>query len=138
MKLLDVETWTESGLKFDVITCLNLLDRCDRPLTLLRELRAALRPGGKVVVALVLPFNPYVEIGRVDHRPTEWLPIEGSTFEEQASSAITNLFEASGFKVERWSRVPYLCEGDLNQSFYWLDDAVFVLSAIEDGSQDVS
>ena len=59
-----MDTWTESGVKFDVITCLNLLDRCDRPLTLLRELRTALKPGGKVVVALVLPFNPYVEIGK--------------------------------------------------------------------------
>ncbi|XP_069701321.1 protein-L-histidine N-pros-methyltransferase [Periplaneta americana] len=137
-QLLDVESWSEAGITFDVITCLNLLDRCDRPLTLLRELRAALSPGGKVVVALVLPFNPYVEIGRLDHRPTEWLPIQGSSFEEQVSSAISNVFEASGFKVEHWSRVPYLCEGDLNQAFYWLDDAVFVLSASEEIPQDVS
>jgi hypothetical protein len=77
-------------------------------------------------------------LGRLDHRPTEWLPIQGSSFEEQASSAITNVFEASGFHVEHWSRVPYLCEGDLNQAFYWLDDAVFVLSAPEEGQQDVS
>jgi hypothetical protein len=75
-------------------------------------------------------------VGRLDHQPTEWLPIQGSNFEEQASSAIS-VFEASGFCVERWSRVPYLCEGDLNQAFYWLDDAVFVLSASR-GQPDVS
>jgi len=76
--------------------------------------------------------------GPLDHRPTEWLPIQGSNFEEQATSAIRNVFEASGFRVERWSRVPYLCEGDLNQAFYWLDDAVFVLSASEGGQQNDS
>ena len=76
--------------------------------------------------------------GPLDHRPTELLPIQGSNFEEQATSAIKNVFEASGFRVERWSRVPYLCEGDLNQAFYWLDDAVFVLSASEEGQQNDS
>jgi 2-polyprenyl-3-methyl-5-hydroxy-6-metoxy-1,4-benzoquinol methylase len=64
-RLLDVQTWPEAGIKFDVITCLNLLDRCDRPLSLLDELKASLSPGGRVVVALVLPFNPYVEIGKL-------------------------------------------------------------------------
>jgi 2-polyprenyl-3-methyl-5-hydroxy-6-metoxy-1,4-benzoquinol methylase len=76
-----VETWPEAGIKFDVITCLNLLDRCDRPLSLLRVLKASLSPGGRVVVALVLPFNPYVEIGKLTaHRnhhtemPVNWYP----------------------------------------------------------------
>lgn len=64
-RLLDVEIWPEAGIKFDVITCLNLLDRCDKPLSLLHELKASLSPGGRVVVALVLPFNPYVETGKL-------------------------------------------------------------------------
>lgn len=80
-RLLDVEMWPEAGIKFDVITCLNLLDRCDRPLSLLQELKASLNPGGRVVVALVLPFNPYVEIGKLTaHKrhhteiPINWHP----------------------------------------------------------------
>nr|CAD7455634.1 unnamed protein product [Timema tahoe] len=129
--LLEADTWTTSGHKFDVISCLNLLDRCDRPLSLLQDLRAALKPGGKVLVALVLPFNPYVEIGWEGHRPSEWLPIQGDNFEQQVTSVMADVFEPAGFAVERWARVPYLCEGDLNQAFYWLDDAVFVLSAAE-------
>ncbi|KAJ8896962.1 hypothetical protein PR048_002308 [Dryococelus australis] len=133
-RLLEVDEWTQIGSQFDVITCLNLLDRCDRPLSLLRDLRAALAPGGKAIVALVLPFNPYVETGVVDHRPTELLPIRGEYFEEQVMSFISDVLEKNGFHVERWSRVPYLCEGDLNQAFYWLDDAVFILSSKEDGS----
>ena len=61
--MLDVATWHESDVRYDVITCLNVLDRCDRPLTLLRQMRRALRPDGLLVVALVLPLSPYVEHG---------------------------------------------------------------------------
>lgn len=55
-----------------------------------------------------------------DHSPEEKLLIQGQNFEEQ-------VFEPAGFDVEKFSRLPYLCEGDLHQSFYLLDDAVFVL-----------
>lgn len=121
--ILEVESWHLSGIQFDVIACLNLLDRCDAPESLLKNIRESLAPGGRAIIALVFPYNPYVEIGRPDHMPSEWLPIKGDTFEEQVNSTITNVFECNGFNVERWSRVPYLCEGDLNQAFYWLDDA---------------
>lgn len=36
--------------------------------------------------------------------------------------------ETMGFCVEAWTKAPYLCEGDLRQSFYWLVDVVVVLS----------
>jgi len=42
-------------------------------------------------------------------------------------SVVDKVLTPSGFEVVTWSRVPYLCEGDLQQSYYWLDDAVFVL-----------
>lgn len=126
-RLLEPNTWTSSGLQPDVISCLNLLDRCEKPLTLLHNLHHTVKPGGRIIIAIVLPYNPYVEIAP-DHKPTEELPIIGNTFEQQVASAISNVFEPAGFHVERWSRLPYLCEGDLNQAFYWLDDAVFVLS----------
>ena len=61
--MLDAATWHESDVRYDVITCLNVLDRCDRPLTLLRQMRRSLRPDGLLVVALVLPLSPYVEHG---------------------------------------------------------------------------
>jgi hypothetical protein len=64
-----------------------------------------------------------------DHSPDEFLEIFGDTFEDQVNSTST-LLESAGFKVERWSRLPYLCEGDLGQSFYWLDDVVFVLKPV--------
>ncbi|XP_037086028.1 methyltransferase-like protein 9 [Pollicipes pollicipes] len=126
--VLDVDTWHESPVRYDLITCLNVLDRCDRPLTLLQQMRAALKPGGLLVVALVLPLAPYVEQGvNANHKPVETMDPGGSTFARQVSGVINNVFTPAGLRVERWSRLPYLCEGDLEQAFYWLSDAVFVL-----------
>ncbi|XP_044761320.1 protein-L-histidine N-pros-methyltransferase [Coccinella septempunctata] len=124
--VLEVETWDMDG-KYDMIACLNLLDRCNTPLQLLKQIRQALNPDGLLFLALVLPFSAYVEIGSENHKPEELLPIVGKTFEEQIASVVKDVFQPSGFSVESWSRVPYLCEGDLRQSYYWLDDAVFIL-----------
>jgi len=57
------------------------------------------------------------------------LDISGETFEEQVNST-SLVMESAGFEVERWTRLPYLCEGDLGQSYYWLDDVVFVLKPV--------
>lgn len=40
-----------------------------------------------------------------------------------------------GFKVEAVTRLPYLCEGDMYNDYYVLDDAVFVLKASDDESE---
>ncbi|XP_019870274.2 protein-L-histidine N-pros-methyltransferase [Aethina tumida] len=125
-QVLDLDNWYEDR-KFDVISCLNLIDRCDKPLEILKQIRQSLRPDGRVLLAVVLPFSAYVESGAPDFKPQELLPINGSTFEEQVRSAVHEVFAPAGFEVESWSRVPYLCEGDLQQSYYWLDDAIFVL-----------
>ncbi|KAK9876794.1 hypothetical protein WA026_015032 [Henosepilachna vigintioctopunctata] len=131
--ILEVEDW-DNGRKYDLIMCLNLIDRCNTPMQLLKRIRQALQPGGLVFLALVLPFSAYVEIGSKTHKPEELLPIIGSSFEEQVDSLVSEVLKPSGFIVESWSRVPYLCEGDLSQSYYWLDDAVFILKADEHSS----
>ena len=128
-RVLDVEKWYESG-PFDVILCLNLLDRCDRPNTLLRRLKSSLAPGGRLVVALVLPFSPYVEVGeRGDHKPSEYLPVKGNGLEGQIASLVDRVFAPLSLRCLVWSKLPYLCEGDLGQAYYFLDDVVFVLEA---------
>jgi SAM-dependent methyltransferase len=131
-KVLEVESWSESKPEFyDMISCLNLLDRCEKPATLLDEIRRALKPEGLLLVALVLPFRPYVEFSSdgKSHKPVEVLPFTGETFEAQVLSVVA-YFEAQGFKIKAWSRVPYLCEGDLSQSVYALDDALFLFSKV--------
>ena len=63
---LGIYAWHSNGRHYDVISCLNLLDRCDKPLTLLRHVRESLRPGsGRAVVAMVLPYKPYVEFSEL-------------------------------------------------------------------------
>ncbi|XP_050508925.1 protein-L-histidine N-pros-methyltransferase-like [Diabrotica virgifera virgifera] len=124
-ELLEINDWFVDK-KFDFISCLNVIDRCDTPLKLLHQMRDALTPNGTLLLAVVLPFSAYVEAG-TNHKPRELLPISGPNFEDQVKSVIDNVFTPANFEVVSWSRVPYLCEGDLQQSYYWLDDAVFVL-----------
>jgi 2-polyprenyl-3-methyl-5-hydroxy-6-metoxy-1,4-benzoquinol methylase len=63
-RVLEVESWSSSG-PFDVISCLNLLDRCSKPSSLLAEIKNSLVPvTGRLIVALVLPYQPYVEAGK--------------------------------------------------------------------------
>lgn len=60
-------------------------------------------------------------------KPSEIITVNGSTWEEQVNSLVKDVFEPCGFTVEHFTRVPYLCEGDLYQDYYMLDDALFVL-----------
>lgn len=48
----------------DLICCLNVLDRCSDPFEILAEIHRALSPKGRAVIALVLPYNHYVETSK--------------------------------------------------------------------------
>ncbi|KAM9424052.1 protein-L-histidine N-pros-methyltransferase isoform 2-T2 [Pholidichthys leucotaenia] len=136
-KLLGIDEWHASGVKFDVISCLNLLDRCDDPLQLLRDIRRSLVPKtGRLIVAAVVPFQPWMEIGGRWERPKEYVKIKGKTWEEQVNNLTNEVFHKVGFEVEAVTRLPYLCEGDLYKEYYVLDDAVFVLKALDDGDEN--
>ncbi|XP_049276397.1 LOW QUALITY PROTEIN: protein-L-histidine N-pros-methyltransferase-like [Rhipicephalus sanguineus] len=117
---------------YDVVCCLNVLDRCETPLGLLRTLRARLsNPSGRLVLALVLPLSQYVESGKCGAKPLETLYVRGSTLEQQVQSLYKDVLVPAGFILESWTRLPYLCEGDLEQAYYWLDDVVMVLRAAD-------
>ncbi|XP_072169168.1 protein-L-histidine N-pros-methyltransferase-like [Diadema setosum] len=133
-KVLPTEEWShmKSGHTYDVIGCLNLLDRCDRPLTLLADMRASLSHSGVVVIAVVLPFKQYVETGAPGNRPSEVIEVKGKHWEEQVQRLVEEVFHPAGYQVRSFSRVPYLCEGDATTPFYLLDDALFVLEAKKD------
>jgi hypothetical protein len=124
--VLDPDHWLD--IKFDVITCLNVLDRCEKPLTLLKNIRNHLNvEHGRLIVGLVLPFKPYYEYNN-DHHPNEWIRIDGRLPEEQINELIRTVFQPLGFQLKKFSRLPYLCEGDMEQSYYFLSDYVFVLA----------
>ncbi|KAE9415147.1 hypothetical protein Angca_004520 [Angiostrongylus cantonensis] len=126
----DVEAWSSSLYGFDLISVLNLLDRHYNPRKLLRDVYvAALRSNCSVLVAIVLPIDQYVEFhpSKRTNRADVRLKVKGNTIEQQASSLVENEFIPLGFQVVRWTKLPYLCEGDLNRPFYVLEDVVFLL-----------
>ena len=65
-RVLDIDQWDDGNLRYDLIGCLNLLDRCDKPISILHSMKRVLTPvTGRVIVAVVLPFKPYVEAGKI-------------------------------------------------------------------------
>ncbi len=117
------------GGPYDVITLLNVLDRCDQPLTLLANLRTALRDGGRLVIALVLPYRPFVYDGGQSRSPLERLPITGANFERSVNELVESALLPLGFEIEAVSRVPYLSGGDAHRPLYELDDVILVCRA---------
>lgn len=124
-----------AGFRFDAISCLNVLCRAKRPLTLLRRLRDMLAPGGVLLIGVVVPWQPAV-LGRVGVTlpPSEALPAavcDAGSFEECASALVEQLFEPLGFVVRVLTRVPYLSRDGPNGSIMELDDALFTLTVRE-------
>lgn len=71
-------------------------------------------------------------IADISHLPVQpllphWPENQSLSFDQEARIFLEQL-ESNGFKIEAWTKAPYLCEGDLRQSFYWLVDIVVVLS----------
>jgi len=122
----------ESGLPFpgyDLVTCLNVIDRCSRPKTLLSRVLSGLAPGGRVVISTPLPLDAFVYDGPHSLDPAEALLVTSRTWEGALSELVENVLEPLGLEVMTVSRVPYLCRGDAAQPLYVLDDALMVCSA---------
>jgi len=119
------------GQVFDTVACLNVLDRCSHPKSLLRDLRGLVKPQtGRLLLAVVFPFRPCVELGwgSALGEPEEWLGIDSELgWEESVNVMYQDVLVPAGFEVERLARVPYLCQGDVGSAFYELDDALFLL-----------
>lgn len=117
--------------RFDAVSLLNVLDRCDRPLSLLAQARQVLRPGGTLVIALVLPYRPFVYRGGQSSAPTERLPIQqGSSFEQAAAEFVSLALMPLGLRTRAISRAPYLSGGDSAHPLYELDDVIVVAEAV--------
>ena len=118
-RVLGVDSWHQRD-KYDLISCLNVLDRCDAPLSMLRQITDSLRPGGVVLIALVLPYGPFVEKYSTQARPSEELPVDNSSWEAGVNTLWENVLRPLGYSPLAVSRVPYLCEGTWIQSImHW-------------------
>ncbi|HYJ09758.1 MAG TPA: methyltransferase [Polyangiaceae bacterium] len=117
---------------FDAISLLNVLDRCQKPRSLLERCLALLRPGGRLIVALALPYRPFYFAGPTTPEPLERLecsPTGGSgAWEDQARRFLERDLLPLGLSLDCFARAPYLSAGDSVRALYELDDVVAVLS----------
>jgi SAM-dependent methyltransferase len=124
----DLETAQEHG-PFDVIQCLNVLDRTHAPRSLLASLRALASADTRLLVALPLPVSAHVPLAGSSATPHERLPARARSWEAAALELTRELFVPAGFAVERLARVPYYSRGDRHAPLYVLDDALWLLRA---------
>jgi SAM-dependent methyltransferase len=124
------------GVQFDVVTCLNVLDRTPRPVSLFRSLARRLNPGGRLVVSVPLPSDPFFYDGPRTRPPLESLNAGHSTFEQSAEALVATLHrQCPTVSLTRFSRRPYLSGGDRQRPYYSLDSGVFVFGKPSDRSE---
>jgi SAM-dependent methyltransferase len=115
--------------RFDVISLLNVLDRCDRPLSLLASARRLLKPNAILLIALVLPYSPFVYDGPTTRPPKERLPIHQKGFEASTVEMLNLALRGLGLDIITMSRAPYLSGGDQGRELYELDDLLVLARA---------
>lgn len=114
---------------FDVVSAFNVLDRTDRPLSLLRALHAHAGPTGTILLSMPLPPAPHVHVKGGTASPSERLPSVAASWEVAARELSERLIEPVGLEVVRLARAPYLSRGDSHAPLYVLDAAVWVCRA---------
>jgi SAM-dependent methyltransferase len=114
------------GGPFDAVALLNVLDRTDRPLTLLARARNLVTTQGCVLLASPFPLSPHVHVGPRTVDPDEPLPREDASWEAGVAAFVRDALEPAGLEVRALARVPYLCRGGPRRPVLELDDAVMV------------
>jgi 2-polyprenyl-3-methyl-5-hydroxy-6-metoxy-1,4-benzoquinol methylase len=112
---------------YDTVALLNVLDRCARPRTMLRAALDVLAPGGTLVVAMPLPYDPCWYDGPRTCDPVERLPLRAREWEAAAEEFARHL-EDHGGRVVAITRAPYLSGGDRREPLYVLDAVIVVLA----------
>jgi len=111
--------------EYELVTCLNVLDRCDKPITILKEILKVKKRFA--MLSIVLPFKGFYNSGKKQCKQLE--EVIGCFKEwEESVHRLSKLFIELGFKIEKISRIPYLSEGDFRQEMYYLDTVIFILS----------
>lgn len=64
----------------------------------------------------------------------ETLNIKAKNFEAEVKNFVDEVLSPNGWELLRWTRLPYLCEGDFQQAYYWLSDALFVIRPLDESS----
>ena len=151
-----------AGARFGAVALLNVLDRCDDPVGLLRAAVNAMRPDGLLLVATVLPFCARVYEGvkgktGANRPPTHPIHLPPSLrcpmiklgkdgdrfivdesvpfhFERHVGGFLgATIRRVPGLRVAAWTRVPYLATGTVEHTYYHLENALFVLRRTQEG-----
>jgi hypothetical protein len=122
---------------FHVVSCLNVIDRAPRPMTLLGQIMPLVRRGGVLVVAVPLPVDPFYYASGSTRAPEEPLELVGREWEAQCCSLVNQLLEGRpDFRLRAASRCPYISGGDAGRRLYVLDDAILVLERTGDSAKE--
>ncbi len=124
---IDVSLVDAPGPGFDLISCLNVLDRTARPKRMLRRLVDRLEPGGRLLIALALPYRPFYYQRATTPAPLERLDCAHETWEGAVNQLVARELEPLGLTLLRLARAPYLSFGDAERGSYELDDALLLL-----------
>jgi protein-L-isoaspartate O-methyltransferase len=129
---LDLADQALEAPPFHAVSLLNVLDRCQRPRSLLERSIGLLQQGGRLIVALALPYRPFYFAGPTTPDPLERLecspPGAAGSWEDQARRFLERDLLPLGLSLECFARAPYLSAGDSARALYELDDVVAVLS----------
>jgi len=85
-----------------------------------------LSPGGRLLIALALPYNPFFFRGNSTPEPLERLACSDPSWEGAVNRLVECELEPLGLTVVGVSRTPYLSFGDAESGLYELDDALLV------------
>ncbi len=111
---------------FDVVALLNVLDRTKEPERLLEAALRELKLGGRLLIALPLPYQPCIYRRGRAVVPPRTLPIASRSFERGVERLVGRVLLPRGLTLVRWTRLPYLSIGDAFQPLYVLDAWVAV------------
>ena len=137
--------------RFGAVALLNVLDRCDDPKGLLELAIRRLLPGGLLLIATALPYCDRVYEGRVgkvnaNRPPKRPLILQPATlrcashlgrhgFEKHTAAFAAAAFSSLPLRLVAWTRLPYLCMGDAVETWYTLDNALFVFRGAGEGGR---
>ena len=114
---------------FDVVFVLNVIDRCKDPAALLRQATAALRPGGRLVLSVPLPWEQ-LDAADLAAEPQTTLAVEGESW-GAAASQLLQVLSGLGLRAVRLVRAPYWSTGSEVRPVLALDAAIVVLERAE-------
>jgi len=89
---------------FDAVSLLNIVDRVDDPFALLEDAARIVKDKGLVLIALVFPYDPLVELGPRFAKPSRRLPLSAESPEQFVAEFSCKVCSGLGLSLIRCGR----------------------------------